>query len=181
MGNPYPVQIETADGQVRLAGQADFTDPGNQPGGSQPALVAIGGVGSVVAGGAIAQIPLLPGADANHNQLNGSQGAWVYSASHLFPLFVQAPVFTIGTLTIDYAELDICNADGTERMAAGLDTPTALASGQLLNPIVLDDDNEATGAGSDLTLLIGGAIQTTAGGWFTVTYNISLTASADFA
>jgi hypothetical protein len=33
MGNPYPVEITDIEGEVRLTGTADFTDPANQPSG----------------------------------------------------------------------------------------------------------------------------------------------------
>jgi hypothetical protein len=37
MANPYPIEIADAgDGSVKVAGKATFTDPANQPGGSQP-------------------------------------------------------------------------------------------------------------------------------------------------
>lgn len=36
MGNPYPANFEDRDGTIRLQGQVDFTDSGNQPGGSIP-------------------------------------------------------------------------------------------------------------------------------------------------
>ena len=36
MTNPFPIKITDESGVVRLAGEADFTDPGNQPGGAGP-------------------------------------------------------------------------------------------------------------------------------------------------
>lgn len=42
MGNPYPVEITDEQGESRLTGFADFTDPSNQPGGgSQPVQTSI--------------------------------------------------------------------------------------------------------------------------------------------
>lgn len=46
MGNPYPANVESADGSVRLSGQVDFTDAGNQPS-ALPAEWTVGSDGSL--------------------------------------------------------------------------------------------------------------------------------------
>lgn len=47
MGNPYPADVATADGDVRIGGEITFTDPDNQPGGgSQPGVWKTYGVDS---------------------------------------------------------------------------------------------------------------------------------------
>jgi hypothetical protein len=42
MGNPFPVNINDGDGVTRLSGEADFTDPANQPGGGLPSEWTVG-------------------------------------------------------------------------------------------------------------------------------------------
>src|SRR5579859_2178106 len=148
-------------------------------GGSEPAIQASAGISSSsIAGGINGLVNLIPGGTfgGEYNLLTGCQGGWVYAASHKFILAYNPVTWTTGTLEISYAELDICNADGSERMAAGLDTPFALASG-VGGTIVLDDNAEAPGNGADLVLQGDGSVETTAGGLFIVTFLVQFNPS----
>lgn len=50
MANPYPVTIRDESGVARLVGEADFSDPGNQPGPPTPDLQTVLGAGNDAGG-----------------------------------------------------------------------------------------------------------------------------------
>ena len=132
--------------------------------------------GSPIAGG-YQTVTVLHSDDAS-NQLNivcGTLPPWVYAAAHNFQIEIDAPEFSAGTLGISYAELNVSNADGSERMALCAN-PSVLTSGQQVVPLALDGGQAVAGAGTDL-VANPNMITTTAGGCYVVSFFVQFSPS----
>lgn len=100
------------------------------------------------------------------------------AAGMISGLTITGPVFSAGTLVIAYAELDVSNATGTEKLAYGTSTPISMTTGWS-NPVRLADFDGGIleQIGTDLTMDSGGHIISTAGGQFAVSCAVNLTAT----
>lgn len=131
----------------------------------------------------ISAVPLVAGdTDGEINSISGCTAPWHLDAGATVGLLIKTPAFSKGTLTVVYAELDVSNPGWTEAISVGRDSPLALTSGDAVEPLVLDDNSENPGAGSDLSVdLAAGTVSTAAGGIFVIGFNINFATSADFA
>jgi hypothetical protein len=87
---------------------------------------------------------------------------------------VIAPVFASGTLTLTFAQLDVSNGDGTEKLSAATSATVVLTSNQ--NYTIVFDGGSSGAVGADLSLVLGqDVIQSAAGGQYIATLNVTLT------
>jgi len=154
---------------------ADYNPPkqGGTSGQVLAALCTIGVPGPTF--GAINDIVLVPNSVQPQGSSGGATaGPATTGAGENIVAVVIAPVFASGTLTLTFAQLDVSNGDGTEKLSAATSATVVLTSNQ--NYTIVFDGGSSGAVGADLSLDVGqDVIQSAAGGQYIATLNVTLT------